>query len=173
MNENSEQKQNFYKISHARKPNISEWMKQKGAMLAKGRILGIQFLELFKDNLFFDLADHANKMAYKLSENIERQTALCAKNEDRVIGGLLFSLKENILLFLAVNPEYRGLGAASALIKKMTEYFPENSDIWVTTYRKEDTKGKAARILYEKCGFIEDELTEEFGYPCQKYVLHI
>lgn len=45
-------------------------MKQKGAMLAKGKILGIQFLELFKDNLYFDLASHANKMADLLSKKI-------------------------------------------------------------------------------------------------------
>lgn len=45
-------------------------MKQKGAMLAKGKILGIQFLELFKDNLYFDLASHANKMANLLSKKI-------------------------------------------------------------------------------------------------------
>ncbi|MFC0024521.1 threonine aldolase family protein [Neobacillus cucumis] len=38
-------------------------IKQKGALLAKGRLLGIQFFELFKDNLFFDLALHANKMS--------------------------------------------------------------------------------------------------------------
>lgn len=38
-------------------------IKQKGAMLAKGRLLGIQFLELFKDDLYFDLAKHANAMA--------------------------------------------------------------------------------------------------------------
>ena len=38
-------------------------MKQKGALLAKGRLLGIQFLELFRDNLYFDLAKHANVMA--------------------------------------------------------------------------------------------------------------
>jgi threonine aldolase len=38
-------------------------MKQKGALLAKGRLLGIQFLELFRDNLYFDLATHANQMA--------------------------------------------------------------------------------------------------------------
>jgi threonine aldolase len=43
-------------------------MKQKGALLAKGRLLGIQFQELFRDNLFFELADHANKMA-KLLRN--------------------------------------------------------------------------------------------------------
>lgn len=38
-------------------------IKQRGGLLAKGRLLGIQFLELFKDNLYFDLASHANKMA--------------------------------------------------------------------------------------------------------------
>ena len=38
-------------------------IKQKGALLAKGRLLGIQFLELFKDDLFFKLAKHANEMA--------------------------------------------------------------------------------------------------------------
>ena len=41
-------------------------IKQKGAMLAKGRLLGIQFLELLKDNLYFDLASHANRQAMKL-----------------------------------------------------------------------------------------------------------
>lgn len=42
--------------------------KQRGAMLAKGRILGIQFLELFKDNLFYELAEHANECAEKIKE---------------------------------------------------------------------------------------------------------
>lgn len=45
-------------------------MKQKGALLAKGKILGVQFLELFKDDLYFDLAKHANKMANLISDNI-------------------------------------------------------------------------------------------------------
>lgn len=46
-------------------------MKQKGALLAKGRVLGIQFLELFRDNLYFDLATHANSMAYKLRDGLK------------------------------------------------------------------------------------------------------
>lgn len=46
-------------------------MKQKGALLAKGRLIGIQFLELFKDNLFFELAEHANNMAGLLVKEIE------------------------------------------------------------------------------------------------------
>jgi len=45
-------------------------MKQRGALLAKGRLLGIQFLELFKDDLFFELGDHANKMALKITTGI-------------------------------------------------------------------------------------------------------
>ncbi|MDF2856284.1 MAG: threonine aldolase [Neobacillus sp.] len=43
-------------------------IKQKGGLLAKGRVLGIQFLELFRDNLFFELALHANKMADMLRD---------------------------------------------------------------------------------------------------------
>jgi threonine aldolase len=46
-------------------------IKQKGAMLAKGRLLGIQFLELFRDDLFFDLARHANAMASRLQNGVE------------------------------------------------------------------------------------------------------
>ena len=41
-------------------------MKQKGAMLAKGRLLGIQFLELFRDGLYFEMAAHADRMADRL-----------------------------------------------------------------------------------------------------------
>ncbi|WP_394922366.1 threonine aldolase family protein [uncultured Robinsoniella sp.] len=41
-------------------------MKQKGGMLAKGRLLGIQFGELFREDLYFKLASHANEMAMML-----------------------------------------------------------------------------------------------------------
>jgi len=47
-------------------------MKQKGALLAKGRVLGIQFLELFRDDLYFDLAKHANKMSGLLRNEISK-----------------------------------------------------------------------------------------------------
>jgi threonine aldolase len=45
-------------------------MKQRGAMLAKGRLLGLQFLELFRDDLFFELARHANRMAALLRDGL-------------------------------------------------------------------------------------------------------
>lgn len=45
-------------------------IKQRGGMLAKGRVLGIQFLTLFEDGLYFELAHHANDMAALLREGI-------------------------------------------------------------------------------------------------------
>ncbi len=38
-------------------------MKQRGGMLAKGRLLGVQFTAAFEDNLYFDMASHANDLA--------------------------------------------------------------------------------------------------------------
>lgn len=58
-------------INDTLKKNFRFYLKQRGALLAKGRILGIQFLELFKDDLFFELASHANSMAEKLSQGIK------------------------------------------------------------------------------------------------------
>jgi threonine aldolase len=52
------------------KDNFRFMMKQKGALLSKGRLLGIQFLELFRDNLYYDLASHANQMAERLARGI-------------------------------------------------------------------------------------------------------
>jgi threonine aldolase len=47
-------------------------LKQRGALLGKGRIFGIQFREFFKDNLYFEMADHANKMARKLTDGMKK-----------------------------------------------------------------------------------------------------
>ena len=46
-------------------------LKQKGAMLAKGRLLGIQFTELFKDDLYLEIGKHENDMADILRNGIE------------------------------------------------------------------------------------------------------
>ena len=47
-------------------------VKQRGALLAKGRVLGVQFRELFRDNLIFDLAGHANTQAQTIAQAIEQ-----------------------------------------------------------------------------------------------------
>ena len=47
-------------------------IKQRGGLLAKGRILGQQFRELFRDGLYFDLARHSNNTANQLSDGIAK-----------------------------------------------------------------------------------------------------
>ena len=41
-------------------------IKQHGALLAKGRLLGVQFDTLFTDNLYFEISAHAIEMAEKM-----------------------------------------------------------------------------------------------------------
>ena len=48
-------------------------IKQKGGMLAKGRLLGVQFLELFKDGLYFEISKHAIDMAMLLKDGLKEK----------------------------------------------------------------------------------------------------
>ena len=57
--------------NNALKEDFRYFIKQKGGLLAKGRLLGIQFEELFKDDLYFDIARHANKMAILLKNALK------------------------------------------------------------------------------------------------------
>lgn len=52
----------------ALKPNFRYCMKQCGAMLAKGRLLGVQFQALVEDDLWLELGRHENEMAVRLSQ---------------------------------------------------------------------------------------------------------
>ena len=51
-------------------PRFRWHMKQRGAVLAKGRLLGVQFQALLKDGLYFEMARHANALASRLREGI-------------------------------------------------------------------------------------------------------
>lgn len=48
-------------------------LKQHGGMMAKGRLLGIQFEELFKDGLYTELAKHAIKCAEKIKKAMKEK----------------------------------------------------------------------------------------------------
>lgn len=52
------------------KDDFRAYMKQRGAVLAKGRLLGLQFTALLENGLYFDLARHANAMAARLRDGI-------------------------------------------------------------------------------------------------------
>lgn len=47
------------------------YLKQRGGLLAKGRILEIQFIGLFENGIYFENAKHANEMAEILTKGIK------------------------------------------------------------------------------------------------------
>ncbi|HYE68330.1 MAG TPA: GNAT family N-acetyltransferase [Anaerovoracaceae bacterium] len=130
----------------------------------------MELLELVKDN-FPGLDKEAYKEGIQLS--IIKKEALVAKKNGLVVGALAFSTENNELLFLAVHPEYRKMGIAQNLIKKMISLFPRGAQISVITYREGDPQGIAARKLYLNLGFECGELLMIFEYPCQKMVYNI
>ncbi len=60
--------------SHAVPPHFITMVKQHGAMLAKGRLLGVQFDTLFTDHLYENISLHAIDMAEKLKEIVRRHS---------------------------------------------------------------------------------------------------
>ena len=99
--------------------------------------------------------------------------AVCVKDSEIIVGVLLFSRNRNMICCLAVDPEYRQQGLASILLRKALAELDRSREITVSTFRENDEKGIAPRALYKKFGFQEGEMTEEFGYPNQVFVLYL
>lgn len=56
-----------------RPPHFITSVKRRGALLAKGRLLGVQFDTLFTDDLYFKISRHAIEMAGKIKEIIKEK----------------------------------------------------------------------------------------------------
>ncbi len=104
---------------------------------------------------------------------MEKQQAICVKDNNEIVGVMLFSRGHNMICCLAVSPKHRRCGIASALLEKALAELDKSREITVSTFREGDEKGIAPRALYKKFGFEEGELTIEFDYPNQKFVLFL
>lgn len=113
------------------------------------------------------LEEHRQTVLRFMGEN----RALCVKDGDTVIGVLLLSQKHNMICCLAVAPLHRRKGIAGALLRKALSELDRSKEITVTTFREDDEKGTAPRALYQRFGFAEGKLLEEFDYPVQEFVL--
>ena len=113
------------------------------------------------------LDDHRKTVLRFMGEN----RALCVKDAEKVVAVLLLSKKHNMICCLAVAPEYRRNGIASALLEKALTELDSSRDITVTTFRDNDEKGIAPRALYKRFGFAEEKLMVENDYPVQRFVL--
>lgn len=110
-------------------PHFETQIKQHGALLAKGRISGIQFAELFKNNLYFELGKSADLFATKI------QDALVAAGFK-----LYFKSPTNQVFFVIENSKLKSL--AEKVMYGFMEKYDENHTVirfctsWATT--KED-----------------------------------
>lgn len=102
---------------------------------------------------------------------IRNNSAICAVTENRLVGSLLFSRDQNMLCFLAVDPDCRRHHIAEQMVNHMLGFMDPEKDIVVTTYREGVSEGIAARAFYKHLGFTEGNLKEEFGYPVQEFLL--
>lgn len=75
-------------------PDFKYNVKQRGALLAKGRVLGAQFDTLFTGDLIFSLAKHANTMAARMAAAFQElgYRFLCAPESNQLFPILKFSL---------------------------------------------------------------------------------
>ena len=55
-------------VNESLKKDFRYFIKQNGGMLAKGRFLGIQFMTLFEDGLYFELSEHAVAQAMRIRD---------------------------------------------------------------------------------------------------------
>lgn len=101
---------------------------------------------------------------------INKESAICAIIDNKIVGALLFSKENNMLCFLAVDAEYRRQHIAEKMVNNMFELLDSAKDVVVTTYRDGVTEGVPARAFYKRIGFVEGKLTEEFGSPVQEFV---
>ena len=144
-------------VEYGTKEDISSWMKLVSSV--SWNFPGLETEEKRKE--------HENTVLHFMSE----RRALCVKEKNVVVGVLLFSKKHNMICCLAVAPDFRRHGIATALLSKAIEMLDRTRNISVSTFRENDPKGIAPRRLYKSFGFMEGELIEEFGYPNQQFIL--
>lgn len=112
-------------------PHFITQIKQHGALLAKGRILGIQFAELLKNNLYFEIGKSADIFATKIQEKLIEKGFK-----------LYFNSPTNQIFFIIENSKLEKL--SQKVMYSFMEKYDENHSIirfctsWATT--KEDVE---------------------------------
>lgn len=145
------------KIILGRDCDIDQWM---------------QLVEKVKENFpgletSHAMDEHKNTVLAFMDEN----SAICAKENNKIVGALLFSKTDSELCFLAVDPEFRRQHIGEKMVTYMLSFLNPEKEIVVTTYRDGVSEGVAARAFYKQLGFTEGKLCEVFGAPVQEFVL--
>ncbi|MBQ7836701.1 MAG: aminotransferase class V-fold PLP-dependent enzyme [Clostridia bacterium] len=98
-------------------------MKQHGALLAKGRILGLQFDTLFTDDLYFNIGRHAISLAMKIKREFTKKGYLTYL--DSYTNQQFFILEESKLCELlekVIIDDWGPMGAGKRLVRITTSW---------------------------------------------------
>ena len=130
-------------------------IKQRGAMLAKGMVVGAQFEALFEDGLYFVLATHANAMAARLREILQRAGVPLAVDSpsNQVFPVLPDAMVERLRSFVEFETwERRGDG--TTVIRLMTSWATPESDLeaFAATFSALYTEGRAVGAAQQAQG---------------------
>ena len=103
-------------------------LKQKGAMLAKGRLLGVQFYALLKDCLYEKIGEHENEMANLLREGLKEYELYCPSSTNQLFVDLPDHVVEHI------EKEYqiirmKSLGNGYTRIRMVTSWATQKEEV--------------------------------------------
>lgn len=111
-------------------PHFFTIVKQQGALLAKGRMLGIQFLTLFTDNLYLDIARHAVEQAERLKRAfIERGYELYFDSPTNQVFVTLNAEQEQRLRAATTFTEWERLADGRLVVRLATSWGTRPEDI--------------------------------------------
>ncbi|WYZ44799.1 hypothetical protein EsH8_VIII_000115 [Colletotrichum jinshuiense] len=106
------------------------YVKQHGSLLAKSRIMGAQFAELFREDLYFDLARQANLCAETLSRGVaEAGFSVYAVTETNQVFavlplGLIQVLQEHFTFYV-----WEKRGDDEAVVRLLTTWATETTEV--------------------------------------------
>lgn len=105
-------------------------IKQRGAMLAKGWLLGLQFLALFEDGLYLQLARQANAQALAIRDGLQQLGISCLSQSPSnqqfpvLPNALIASLSEGFA-FETIRP----MDAGHTCIRLVTSWATQDSEV--------------------------------------------
>ena len=111
-------------------PHFFTIIKQQGALLAKGRMLGLQFLTLFTDNLYLDIARHAVEQAARIKKAlVERGYELYFDSPTNQIFVTLDAEQEARLRAATTFTEWERLADGRLVVRLATSWATRSEDV--------------------------------------------
>lgn len=107
----------------------------------------------------------------RLRCHIQKRQVLVLRDGASITGGIAFSRGTGCIELLAVRPQYRNTAAARLLLDALRRELGPEQALSITTFRQGDRADPGQRAVYRRLGFLEAELTTEFGYPVQRLLL--